>query len=177
MGKLPLTRFRVNSFNPVAGKAGRGGCKNKKKEDSTTNPKPAKKGSVVHKTATLLELDSEDEELGQEKPLVTNKYLKFANVQRDDVRSVLDSKSLLSKEANMLSQDLDKLIFYSGTQRTWARHCSAWNLYNSFCRAIGIDNSLPIDIGNARAFVTWAITKKGLKSSTVKAYLVNVHVT
>ena len=144
--KLPLTRFHVNSFNLFAGKAGRGGCKNKKKEDSTTNPKPAKKGSVVHKTATLLELDSEDEELGQEKPLVTNKYLKFANVQNDDVKSVLDSKSLLSKEANMLSQDLDKLIFYSGTQRTWARHCSAWNLYNSFCRAIGIDNSLPIDI-------------------------------
>ena len=90
---------------------------------------------------------------------------------------VLDPKSLLSKEANMLSQDLDKLILYSGTQQTWARHCSAWNLYNSFCRAIGIDNSLPIDIGNARAFVTWAITKKGLNSSTVKAYLVNVHVT
>ena len=176
MGKLPLTRFRVNSFNPFAGKAGRGGCKNKKKEDSTTNPKPAKKGSVVHKTAMLLELDSEDEELGQEKPLVTNKYLKFANVQRDDVRSVLDSKSLLSREANMLSQDLDKLILYSGTQQTWARHCSAWNLYNSFCRAIGIENSLPIDIKNAHAFVTWAITNKGLKSSSVKAYLGSLNV-
>ena len=123
-----------------------------------------------------MELDSEDEELGQEKPLVTNKYLKFANVQRDDVRSVLDSKSLLSREANMLSQDLDKLILYSGTQQTWARHCSAWNLYNSFCRAIGIENSLPIDIKNAHAFVTWAITNKGLKSSSVKAYLGSLNV-
>ena len=119
MGKLPLTHFGVKPFNPYAGNARRGGCKNRKKEDSTTNPKPAKKSSMAHKTASLLELDSEDEELGQEKPLVTNKYLKFANVQRDDVRSVLDSKSLLSKEANMLSQELDKLILYSGTQQTW----------------------------------------------------------
>ena len=124
VGKLPLTRFCVKSFNPFAGKAGRGGCKNRKKEDSTPNPKPAKKSSAAHKTASLLELNSGDEELGQEKPLVTNKYLKFANVQRDDVRSVLDSKSLLSKEANMLSQELDKLILYSGTQQTLERHCS-----------------------------------------------------
>ena len=87
MGKLPLTHFRVKPFNPYAGNARRGGCKNRKKEDSTTNPKPAKKSSMAHKTASLLELDSEDEELGQEKPLVTNKYLKFANVKKDDVRS------------------------------------------------------------------------------------------
>ena len=76
----------------------------------------------------------------------------------------------------MLSQDLDKLILYSTTQQTWARHCSMWKLYNSFCRAIGIDNSLPIEIKNAFAFVTWAITKKGLKSSTVKAYLGSLNV-
>ena len=76
----------------------------------------------------------------------------------------------------MLSQELDKLILYSGTQQTLERHCSAWNLYNSFCRAIGIDNSLPIDIRNARAYITWAITKKGLKSSTVKAYLGSLNV-
>ena len=68
---------------------------------------------MAHKTASLLELDWEDEELGQEKPLVTNKYLKFANVKKDNVISVLNSKS--RKEANLLSQDLDKLILYSAT--------------------------------------------------------------
>ena len=90
--------------------------------------------------------------------------------------NILNTNSLLSKDTSSMSQDLERLIMYSGTQQTWARHCSAWNSYNAFCSSMSISNSLPVDLGTARAFATWAISKKGLKSSTVKAYLGSIHV-
>ena len=70
-----------------------------------------------------------------------------------------------------LSKDLEKLVIYSATSQTWAKHCSAWKLFNSFCCEFSIANKLPIPVEYIRAFATWALTKKGLKSSTVRSYV------
>ena len=70
-----------------------------------------------------------------------------------------------------LSQDLEKLIIYSASKQTWARHTSAWKLYADFCENFKINFSLPITVPLARGFTTWAVTKKDLKSSTVMSYI------
>ena len=78
-----------------------------------------------------------------------------------------------------LCDELGKLVVYSATDQTWAKHCSAWHLYNKFCLEFSVKNQLPVPVEYARAFVTWAVTKKGLKSSTVQSYvssLKTVHV-
>ena len=90
----------------LAGKTGKGGAKNKKADPSTT--KQAKKGFTIPKNAPLLELDSDDEELGQ--PLEHNKFLKFDHVKNSSIKNVLNTSSLLSKETSSMSQDLERLI-------------------------------------------------------------------
>ena len=102
--------------------------------------------------------------------------MKFSNVINPVVSSVLNSNNLLSKETISLSSELERLLMYSATQQTWARHCSAWKLYKNFCSALNISNELPIKIENVRAFATWAISKKGLKSSTIRAYISSLNV-
>ena len=154
-----------------AGKSGRGSSKNKKVGDSPAVTKTVKKSFTIPKNKSMLELDSDDEEIGQGKPLVINKFSKFGYMYSNSVHKLVNSKSLLSSEASSLGPDLDRLIAHSGTKQTWARHSSAWALYNSFCSTFNIRSTLPIDIENARAFVTWAVAHKKLKSSTVKAYL------
>ena len=84
---------------------------------------------------------------------------------------ILDSKKLLPPDVHALCQDLGKLVIYSTTAQSWAKHCLAWNSYNNFCIEFSLVNKLPIPVGYVRAFATWALTKKGLKSSTVKSYI------
>ena len=75
-----------------------------------------------------------------------------------------------------LCEDFEKLMLYSATKQTWSKHCSAWKLFNDFCNEFGIINSLPINVKIARAFVTWAITRKKLKPSTVKSYISSLNI-
>ena len=89
---------------------------------------------------------------------------------------MFDPNELLSPELSSLSDDFSKLILYSVTGQTWARHCSAWKLYLEFCKTFRIPNSLPIKIEYARGFVAWAIVNKKLKSETVKAYISSLNV-
>ena len=106
------------------GKSGRGPSKAKnKKADSSAQPSAAppaktKEPFVIPKRTPLLELDSDDEEIGQGKPLTTNKCMKFSNVKNPVVSSVLNSSNLLSKELISLSSDLERLLMYSATQQT-----------------------------------------------------------
>ena len=78
---------------------------------------------------------------------------------------------MLPNEMSSLCDELGKLMVYSATDQTWAKHCSAWHLYNKFCLEFLVKNQLPVPVEYARAFVTWAVTKKGLKSSTVQSYV------
>lgn len=70
-----------------------------------------------------------------------------------------------------LKGKFESLIMFSSTSQTWAKNCSAWNSYRTFCSAFDCKFDLPIDIKMARAYVTWALTKKNLKPGTVNAYL------
>ena len=75
-----------------------------------------------------------------------------------------------------LCENFEKLILYSATRQTWNKHCSAWKLFNDFYNEFNIRNHLPIDVKVARAFVTWAVTKKSLKPSTVKSYISSLNI-
>ena len=76
-----------------------------------------------------------------------------------------------------LCSDFDRLVIHSATKQTWAKHCSAWALFDEFCTIFGIKFELPISPELARAFVTWALSKKKLKSSTVRSYISSVNKT
>ena len=95
----------------------------------------------------------------------------------DMVRKKLDSSKLLPKDMSSLCSDFDKLVIHLATKQTWAKHCSAWALFDEFCTFFGIKFELPISPELARAFVTWALSKKKLKSSTVRSYISSVNKT
>ena len=68
-----------------AGKSGKGSSKNKKVGDSPAVTKTAKKSFIIPKNKSMLELDSDDEEIGQGKPLVINKFSKFGYMYSNSV--------------------------------------------------------------------------------------------
>ena len=86
------------------------------------------------------------------------------------------TNDLLDKKTLDLCSDLEKLVMYSVTKQTWSRHCSAWKLFDEFCAIYAIANTLPVKIETARAFTTWAVSRRGLKGDTVKAYLSSLNV-
>ena len=86
------------------------------------------------------------------------------------------TNDLLDKKMLDLCSDLEKLVMYSVTKQTWSRHCSAWKLFDEFCAIYAIANTLPVKIETARAFTTWAVSRRGLKGDTVKAYLSSLNV-
>ena len=88
----------------------------------------------------------------------------------------LKPEKLLAPEFHSLCDEFSNLVLHSSTTQTWAKHCSAWKLFNEFCNAFGVRFQLPIKKEHSRAFVTWAISKKNLKSSTVKAYVSSLNV-
>ena len=84
---------------------------------------------------------------------------------------MINANNLIPWEMSSLHCDLEKLVLYSVSKQTWAKHSSAWKLYSEFCDCFGTKFSLPIDTKFARDFATWAIATRKLKSSTVKSYL------
>ena len=148
---------------------GRGKAKNKIPDSSREASATPKKHPNQPRLNPLFEVGSDDEALGQEKPLTV--LNKFSCIPNDNIRVHLRSDKLLNEETNRLCADLEKLVMYSATTQTWAGHCSAWKLFYEFCDTFGIKKSTPIDIKDTRAFATWAVSKRGLKSSTVKSYL------
>ena len=70
-----------------------------------------------------------------------------------------------------LSNSFENLLINSISKQTWAKHSSAWNLYKEFCFCFNTKFELPILVQYVRAFSTWAVTARGLKSSTVKSYI------
>ena len=92
------------------------------------------------------------------------------------VGSMLKPEKLLAPEFHSLCDEFSKLVLYSSTKQTWARHCSAWKLFKEFCDEYRVRFELPVNKEYTRAFVAWAISKKNLKSSTVKAYISSINV-
>ena len=118
-----------------------------------------------------MELGSDDEDRGTGTTsyhVHVNKYFESADGQ---ILSALKSDRLIPDEMSSLCFEMERLIVNSISKQTWAKHCSAWNLYKEFCRMFNTDFVLPVPIKNVRAFATWAVSYKCLKSSTVKSYI------
>ena len=128
------------------------------------------KKSKKSRTNQLFDVGSDDDNLGQEITIVKNCNSKFSDIGNEKILSVLKSRDLIPSKTHSL------LVLYSATKQTWNKHCSAWKLFNDFCNIYKINNDLPIDVRVARAFVTWAIGKKNLKSSTVKSYVSSLNI-
>ena len=162
----------------IAGKSGKGKAKNKPSGsplDEAKEPSESKK-SKISRTNQLFDVGSDDDDIGQETTTVINCNSKFSGIGNKKILSVLKSSELLPAETSSLCKDFEKLILYSATKQTWGKHCSAWKLFNDFCITYKISNDLPINVKVARAFVTWAIAKKNLKSSTVKSYVSSLNI-
>ena len=89
---------------------------------------------------------------------------------------MISTNKLIPHEMSDLRSDLEKLLLYSVSKATWAKHCSAWKLYDEFCQFYNVKFELPVSIGYARAFATWAVSKRKLKNTTVKSYLTSLNV-
>ena len=120
--------------------------------------------------------DSDDDSIGQEPSLRNSSAEKFPSVSNQMINKFLKPEKLLAPEFHSLCDEFSDLVLHSSTTQTWAKHCSAWKLFNEFCNAYGVCFQLPIKKEHSRAFVTWAISKKNLKSSTVKAYVSSLNV-
>jgi hypothetical protein len=70
-----------------------------------------------------------------------------------------------------LCDELKKLVLYSKTNSTWAKHSAGWRLFEEYVVTYNTSAQWPVSIPNARSFVVWALKSKKLKASTVKTYL------
>jgi hypothetical protein len=70
-----------------------------------------------------------------------------------------------------LANNMVNLVNTSITASTWAVYNSGWNNFKAFELYEGKSIPLPLDIKTFRAYVTWSLTVKKLKVSTVKLYI------
>ena len=87
----------------------------------------------IPRISPLIDIEAEEEQLGQSRVHGYKHVNKFSGVASNDVKAILDTKSMLPDEMSSLCDELGKLVTYSATDQTWAKHCSAWHLYNKFC--------------------------------------------
>ena len=101
---------------------------------------------------------------------------KFSSSHNKAVKDMLKPYELLAPEFHALCDSFSNLMLYSASKPTWAKHCSAWKLYNEFCKQFGVSFTFPITHQYVRAFATWATMDKKLKSTTVKSYISSLNV-
>ena len=143
--------------------------KKKKADDPTKNNSLG--SFTIPKSQKTVEASSEEEDRGTSPAssrVCVNKFYDSADSQ---IRSVLRADNLIPKEMSSLCCAMENLIVNSVCKQTWAKHRSAWNLYKSFCNIFNVNFDMPIPIKIVRAFATWAITERNLKSATVKSYI------
>ena len=70
----------------------------------------------------------EDDGIGQEIVKPASVSTKFCDTACYQIRSMIKTDQLLPREMSALRPNLEKLILYSASEATWAKHCSAWNL-------------------------------------------------
>ena len=154
-----------------------GKAKNSSKKPEATASESTGTGKWrIPKKALLCKIPSDEEEIGQARTLPCKNVAKFESIVPDVIRDKLDSRKLIPKEMSSLCSDFEKLMIHSVTKQSWAKHCSAWKLFAEFCDNFGVANKLPIKPELARAFVTWAITSRKLKSTTVKSYVSSLNI-
>ena len=91
-------QFETNRNFLHAGKSGGGKAKNKSSSSGKAQDGAAKAGYHIPRLNPLFEMDSEDEDLGQEIPLC-NDSLKFRSIPNKSIKDVLtELKSLLNED-------------------------------------------------------------------------------
>ena len=99
---------------------------------------------------------------------------KFCSPHTKSINFPVAKKEVLPsefQETSTLCDDFSRLILYSKTSATWARHKAAWSLIDEFTNMHFRTKPWPFTLQHSRAFATWALRDKGLKASTVKSYL------
>ena len=129
-----------------------------------------KSGYKIPKKTTM-EAESDDEERGIASASLSNCINKFSVEADCKIHSLINSSVLIPSEMSSLSDKFEKLIISSVSKQTWAKHSSALSCFYDFCKTFNVKFSMPISVQYARAFATWAVTSRKLKSSTVKSYL------
>ena len=164
------------SINPplYAGKTGGSAVtKNKKKKTAGTEKSSSSGSYKIPKKMSAVEPDSEDEARGT---TFYNSSRKFGDTANRQIHSIINSKALLPNEMSSLCENMEKLIIGSVSNQTWAKHNSALNLYKEFCKIFSVKFVMPVAPEYIRAFATWAISARKLKSSTVKSYISSINV-
>ena len=176
-GKESATQKAKNSKKEAEKSKDESSDKPKNKHGNKTSSKSREKSPfTIPKNSRVLVEDSEDEDLGGNGINSSSSGKKFSSKATLVTRNMFDSSELLPKSMSSLADDLEKLVLYSATKQTWARHASAWNLYREFCDCFGITFNLPIPVSYIRGFATWATTKRKLKNSTVMAYISSMNI-
>ena len=132
-------QFEPNQNLFHAGKSGGGKAKNKPSSSGKAQDGAVKTSYHIPRLNPLFELESEDEDLGWTFANSSSNVEQFSGKATREVASMLNSAKLLSESMVGLSQDLEKLIIYSASKQTWARHTSAWKLYADFCENFKIN--------------------------------------
>ena len=130
-----------------------------------------KSGYKIPKKKTTMEAESDDEERGIASASLSSCTNKFSVEADCKIHSLINSRVLIPSEMSSLSDNFEKLIISSVSKQTWAKHSSALSCFHDFCKTFNVKFSIPISVQYARAFATWAVTSRKLKSSTVKSYL------
>ena len=142
----------------------------KKKADDPTKSSSLSRFTIPKDKKTA-EAGSDDEDRGTSSTSSGTCINKFYDSADSQILSVLRADRLIPDKMSSLCCAMEKLIVNSVCRQTWAKHCSAWTLYKSFCHTFNKNFELPVPIKNVRAFTTWAITERNLKSATVKSYI------
>jgi len=130
------------------------------------------KGFKIPKRNQLLEPDSEDEDLGQER--VYTHANKFDSVNTSVMKKYIKADDMLPREMTQLCSKFQNLVLHSSTAQTWGRHRTAINAYTEFCTVYNTKVAWPASTEQIRAFSTWAVTYKKLQVSTVKTYISSI---
>ena len=147
--------------------------KNKKKKTAGTEKSSSSGSYKIPKKMSAVEPDSEDEARGTTS---CNSSRKFGDTANRQIHSIINSKALLPNEMSSLCDNMENLIIGSVSNQTWAKHNSALNLYKEFCKIFSVNFVMPVAPEYIRAFATWAISARKLKSSTVKSYISSINV-
>jgi len=130
------------------------------------NAGPEKSSSYkIPRGKSLFAPDPMDSDLGDDRTW------KFDAKNKVYVQKYLNTDKLLSNNVDKLSEAMEKLILHSSTSSTWKKHNSAWNSFDSFCKSTKTEFAMPIPVEKMRSYVTWAVTSKKLKPSTVESYI------
>ena len=120
--------------------------KPKKSKNKTGDPGEGSSGSRNPKIASQSGNELEDDGIGQEIVKPDSVSAKFCSNACSQIRNMIKTDWLLPNEMLDLRGDLEKLILYSASKATWAKHCSAWKLYDKFCQIYNIRFELPIRV-------------------------------